>query len=254
MQKMSSTSEQSEPTPPPKTGAIAAYRFAWKVLKRHFLELVIILILSWLAALPLILTSESESTGTTLFTFAYLFMVLTPLQYGVDFAYLRAVLDRKPRIGDMLEFFNNYFNILIAVVLVHFFISIGFLLLIVPGIVLMCKLAFVPYLATFHRISALESIRLSWRMTRGYSWTIFRIWLMAIPLFLLGLAAVGVGVVVSAMWVTLANAALYYRAADQSEVLERYLANREQYAPRRETREPQTSGGNDKGLPNLLDR
>lgn len=244
---------------PPKLGAFAAYRYGWKVLKRYFLELLIILVLSWVASFPLMFSSESGIFETSnFFSFAYLILFLIPLGYGVDYAFLRAVLDKHPRIGDILEFFNNYTNVLAAGLLVHVFVSVGFLMLIVPGFIFMCKLAFVPYLVTFHRVSALESIRLSWRMTRGYAWTIFRIWLIAVPIYLLGLAALGVGVIVSAMWVTLANAALYYRAADQNDILKQFLTHRERYSSRKTSSNYDspsgTSSDQDSGLPNLLDR
>jgi hypothetical protein len=46
----------------------------------------------------------------------------------------------------MFAAFNNYLNAVLAYLLVTVIIIIGFVLLIIPGIIFACKLAFVPYL------------------------------------------------------------------------------------------------------------
>lgn len=197
---------------------------------------------------------DSGPTGTNYFVLGYLFLFFLPLQYGVDFAFLRAVQAEKPHIGDLLEFFNNYMSVIIAQVLVYAFTAIGMAMLIVPGLFIMCKLAFVPYLVTYERTDALEALRLSWRMTRGYAWAVFRIWLLALPIYLLGLLVFGVGLLVSIIWVTLAYTALYYRVAEDSELLQQYRSRRHSYATSSSYARRKPSKNSDKGLSNLLDR
>jgi uncharacterized membrane protein len=164
------------------------------------------------------------------------------------------VQDEKPYIGDILEFFSNYLSVIFAQMLVYAFIAIGLAMLVVPGLIIMCKLAFVPYLVTYERTDALESLRLSWRITRGHAWAVFRIWLLALPIYLLGLVVFGVGVLVSIMWVTLSYSALYYRVARDSELLQQYRSRRSEYTARSSHARREQSKTSDRGLSNLLDR
>ncbi len=224
-------------------------------MRRYFIELLVIVLLSVLAAIPMSFPiGDTGPTGTNYFVLGYFFLFFLPLQYGVYFAFLRAVQTEKPYMGDILEFFNNYISVIIAQVLVYTFIAIGLAMLIIPGIYIMCKLAFVPYLVTYERTDALEALRISWRITRGYAWTVFRIWLLALPIYLLGIIVFGVGVLVSMIWVTLSYSALYYRVAEDSELLQQYRSRQEEYATSSSHARREPSKTSDQGLSNLLDR
>lgn len=60
----------------------------------------------------------------------------------------------------------------------------------------------------------IEAIQESWRMTRGYTWRVFLVGLLAIPIDIVGLIFLGVGIIISVMWVSLAFAALYVAISD----------------------------------------
>lgn len=59
-------------------------------------------------------------------------------------------------------------------------------------------------------MKAVEAVKESWRMTGGYSWRIFLMVLLAIPIIIAGLICLVVGVIVSMMWLALALATLYH--------------------------------------------
>jgi len=245
----------TETSQPPKKGAWSCYRFGWRKFKRYFLELFLIAVISVLASLPMgIPVDEFLFNDSTFFILGYLFLLYLPLHYGIDFAFLKASKDESPRVGDILDFFNNYLSVVAAQLLVSLIVGIGFLLLIVPGIIFMCKLAFVPYLVTYERTDALEALRLSWEITEGYSWTIFRIWLLSIPLYLLGIALVGVGLIFSTMWIGLSYAGLYYHASEQSDILQDYHQRKRTYSKSTSRARREPGKETDQGLPNLLDR
>ena len=92
-------------------------------------------------------------------------------------------------------------------------ITFGLVLLIVPGIIFACKLAFTPYLVVDRKMEVIEAVKESWRMTGGHAWKVFFIGLLAIPIFILGLICLVVGVIISIMWITLAFASLYHAVA-----------------------------------------
>jgi uncharacterized membrane protein len=76
-------------------------------------------------------------------------------------------------------------------------IAIGFVLLIVPGIILSLGLAFVPYLVVERGLGPIESIKESWRITKGHKWQLALLFLALLGINLLGVLALIVGVFVS---------------------------------------------------------
>ena len=88
----------------------------------------------------------------------------------------------------MFAVFNrNYLSSVGAVILTGLFILLGFVLLIVPGIILAIRLSFVSYLVIDRKLSAWEAITTSWEMTKGHGWRIFGIFCLG-ALIVLGFA------------------------------------------------------------------
>ena len=59
-------------------------------------------------------------------------------------------------------------------------------------------------------LDPVAAIEKSWFMTRGHGWRIFGMFLLAIPMFLIGLLLIAVGAYFALMWVSAAFASLYY--------------------------------------------
>lgn len=185
-------------------GAVEAYAAAWPHLKRCFLELLL------LAVVWLVVSAPSGWFRHSLFGAAYDVAVLGPVGFGAMYAFLRAARGAVPEAGDLFEpFRRDYLQVVLAGLLVSVLIGIGFLLLVIPGIVALVRLAWVPYIVMDENMEAVAAVRASWERTRGYSWTILGIILLAIPILLLGLVLLGVGVIPALMWVHLASAGLY---------------------------------------------
>jgi uncharacterized membrane protein len=188
-------------------GVGSSYGNGWKQLWPHFLELFLILIIGWVIS----------GLGGFLLNLLVIFLsplfsvfVGMPLQYGISFAYLRAARGEKVEIADMFTGFKTYWNAIGASILTALIVIIGLIFLIIPGIYFACKLAFVPYLVVDRKMGCIKAIEESWRMTGGYGWKVFLIGLLAIPIFIAGLICLGVGVIISGMWVSSAFASLYY--------------------------------------------
>ena len=97
-----------------------------------------------------------------------------------------------------------------AWLIVGVIVGIGFVLLIVPGIIFACKLAFTPYLVVDRKMKVIDAVEESWRMTRGHAWKVFLVGLLAMPIALAGLMFCGVGIIIAIMWSKLAFASLYH--------------------------------------------
>jgi uncharacterized membrane protein len=201
---------------------VSSYQNAWRQLWKNFLELFLILIISFVISLPgAVVEFAGDTNGVsilTIFAIAYGILVEGPIGYGISFAYLKAARGDKLQTRDMFEAFRNYWNAVLASLLVGAIVSIGMVLLIIPGIIFAYKLAFTPYLVVDRKMGAVEAVKESWRMTGGHAWTIFFIGLLAGPIIIAGLLCLGVGVIVAIMWVALASASLYYAVSRLSEV------------------------------------
>lgn len=198
----------------PRVGS--SYSNGWQQLKKYFLELLLITVIGIVIAAPFgIFRDDVEVVGAGaavlgIFGFAYSLLIAQPVDYGISFASLRAARRDKLEIKDMFAAFKNYVNVVLANLLTGAIIIIGLVLLIVPGIIFACKLAFVPYLVIDRKMEAIEAVKESWRMTGGYAWKVFLIGLLAIPISIAGLICFGVGIIFALMWIRLAFASLYH--------------------------------------------
>lgn len=197
----------------------SSYGNGWRRLQDYFLELFLIIVIGFIVAIPVgwfDAAEETRAAGVTLLSvlsLAYGLLLLGPLEYGIAYVNLRAARSDQPKAGDILEVFKYYADAVLANILVGAIVCAGLILLIVPGIVFACKLAFTPYLVVDRRMKVIDAVKESWRMTDGYAWQVFFIGLLSIPIAFAGLICFGVGVIVSIMWIHLAFASLYHAVA-----------------------------------------
>jgi uncharacterized membrane protein len=229
-------------------GVGAAYSNGWRQLWRNFWELLLtgIIVLALTVPVAIIIGlifsvahmfSFSAVTGyfpdtfmwgytITIYVLEILYFV--PIALGIYFVYMTAARGDKVEFGNIFAAFKNYGNVILVAILyiiviggISFllsFISVGVPILgallnfiwFIIIVFLYCKLAFVPYLLLDRNMKAVDSLKLSWDMTSGHAWKIFLIGLLAIPIGFLGLLCLGIGVIISAMWVNTAFGSLYH--------------------------------------------
>ncbi len=204
----------------------SAYGFAWDRMKKFFLDLFLITVIVGVVYIPLAMTRSLDGRGTvggvilSIFGLAYWLLLLYPIDYGSAFVFLKAVRGDKFEVKDIFSPFENierYLNVILAEILKSAIIGIGMFLLIVPGIIFACKLAFVKFLVLDRNMSPVEAVKESWNMTEGYAVDIFLIGLIAIPLAIAGMICMGVGLIPVIMWVRCAFASMYYAVSKIGE-------------------------------------
>jgi hypothetical protein len=124
-----------------------AYSHAWAVLKADFWSLLLIGFLAWLlGGVVANVLGRLGGAGGGL-SALYQILVGTPISFGAAYAWLRAVRGSQPRVDDLFApFQRNWISAVLAGLLFELVIVVGFILLIIPGIFLMVRLAFVPFL------------------------------------------------------------------------------------------------------------
>ncbi|MDR0415665.1 MAG: DUF975 family protein [Prevotellaceae bacterium] len=129
-----------------------------------------------------------------IFQYAVMLLVIPPFTLGFIMFYLALSRGEKVSLDLLFKGFNSYTTALVANFLVFIFVFLWTLLLIVPGII-----AYLAYSQVFYiiadnpEISAMEALRRSKNMMRGYKWKLFCLGLRFIGWILLGVLTLGIG-------------------------------------------------------------
>lgn len=188
----------------------------WQVMKKYFFPLLIIVIIT--AIIQGLFKVEYKTDGqiNPLIGFAILlgiafFLFVQPIvMYGSNLIFLNAVRDREPDMKLLFSGFqHNYLNIVLANLITTIIVGVGFVFLIIPGIIFGCRLIFVPYLVMDKKLEAIKAVETSWQMTKGYGWTIFKLILMSILIVIGGLICLVIGVFPAIVWLASSWASMY---------------------------------------------
>lgn len=195
----------------------------WDTMKQYFLPLLLVVIIASVFDPPLkvLKTSTdmyaSEKILLEILGIAYLFLLVPIIKYGANYLFVQAVYDRKIELKDIFTGFNNYVNIVLVNLLVVSLIGIGMVALIIPGIIIACRLAFVSYLVMDKNLDPIAAIETSWKKTKGYGWEIFMLAITSIFIFFLGLLVFIVGVLPAVIWIKASFASLYRLVMHEEE-------------------------------------
>ncbi len=183
-----------------RPGVGSSYGNGWRQLWKYFLELLLISIIAFIIGLPSGMGGWAQGGAGAflgILAAAYGILVIGPIDYGVSYSYLKAARGDKLEIKDVFAAFQNYWNAVLANLLVGVIIVVGLILIIIPGIIFACKLAFTPYLVVDRKMEVIEAVKTSWRMTNGHAWKVFLIGLLAIPIGIAGMICLGVGIIIA---------------------------------------------------------
>lgn len=201
----------------PRNTVSGSYGYAWQQLGKHFLYFFVIALILSIADGPSSIGKDADTdvgpywVMLQVVVVAYWFLILPVIKYGGDLLYLQGSRNEKMDLTTLLSGFrDNYLGIVLARLLCFALIGIGFVFLIIPGIILACRMAFVSYLVMDKQLEPVAAIEKSWAMTRGYGWTIFWMALLGILIFIAGILCFIVGAFISYMWIKAAFASLYY--------------------------------------------
>jgi uncharacterized membrane protein len=148
----------------------------------------------------------------------YSFLVKPVFDYGGNMIFLQAVRRTKPDFEYLIKgFMENYLHIILANLLVFALVVLGLFALIVPGIIIGCRLAFVSYIIMDKKLDPIEAVELSWKLTKGHGWQIFFMGFVSIFIVIFGLIMLIVGIFPAIMWICSSFAALYESVLREKE-------------------------------------
>lgn len=119
-------------------------------------------------------------------------MFVISILYGIAYlliiiGVLRAAQGQKITLGGLWRELVDrwlWIKMVATFILLGLAIVIGFILLIIPGVILLWRLFLVPYILVDQKTTIEESFRQSWRTTRGHAWAIYSVILVSLLLSL----------------------------------------------------------------------
>jgi hypothetical protein len=148
----------------------------------------------------------------------YSFLVKPVFQYGGNIIFVQAVRKTKPDFDYLIKgFMENYLHIILANLLVFALVVLGLFALIVPGIIIGCRLAFVSYIIMDKKLDPIEAVELSWKLTKGHGWQIFFMGFVSIFIVIFGLIMFIIGIFPAIMWICSSFASLYESVLREKE-------------------------------------
>lgn len=203
--------------------ASACFEEAFSLLKKHFWMLILIVFVGSAIETPMWLMQQNKSylDGFNI-TFSilefiqvvYYFAIASVYSYGVIHVFTKVARKKNFVFEETFFGFKTYLRAILSKLLVVLIIGLGFVLFIVPGLFLACRLAFVPYLIMDKKHGVLDSLKLSFHMTKGYFWTILGMGILSFVFIILGLVLFGFGILISLVWINAAFAVLYNACED----------------------------------------
>jgi hypothetical protein len=148
----------------------------------------------------------------------YSFLVKPVFEFGGNMIFVQAVRKTKPDFEYLIKgFMENYLHIILANLLVFALVVLGLFALIVPGIIIGCRLAFVSYIIMDKKLDPIEAVELSWKLTKGHGWQIFFMFFVSIFIVIFGLILLIIGIFPAIMWICSSFASLYESVLREKE-------------------------------------
>lgn len=131
------------------------------------------------------------------------------MQPGFYVGMLRYVRSGEIKIADIFEHFGKFWRYLGLMILLVLGLLLGFLLLIIPGLILAARWSQAAYLLADENLGPLEALEKSWKRTEGATWQILVFVFLIVGINVLGLLALVVGLIYTIPLTWVAHSLLY---------------------------------------------
>ena len=192
--------------------ATQAIGVGWTQTKRQFFPLLGVMLTAWIVAyIPSALSSAlGDQAGALTFLLVLGGWILSLIvSLGVIKVSLQVSAGKKVEFSDLFSTLPYVLRYFVLSILMTLIILLGFIVFILPGIYLAVRLSYVPYYLLDKNTTVMETLRGSWAITKGRFWKIFVFGILNGLVMLLGLLALGIGILVSAPVTMVAQAAFY---------------------------------------------
>jgi len=199
----------------------SAIKFGWEIANRKIKFFIPLLILVY--GLLALLNSFSDSLKKESFLASFILNIISSLisiifGLGLIKISLKLCDGEEAKFSDLISQYKLFFRYLFASFLYGLITFLGFILLIVPGIILSIRLGFFDYLIVDKNSRIIESLKRSWEITKGNAWNLFLLYLLFAIINISGAFALIVGLFWSIPTTMLAEAFVYRKLSSQLKV------------------------------------
>ncbi len=189
-----------------------AIKFGWNTLKSHIGFFVGVVVIAFvMTAIPSGIASGLEESSPFLSRVIYFISYIVGL--GVNLGLIKVSLafasNEKATYSDLFSQFPKTLNYFIAHILYSIIVTVGLILVIVPGIIWGVKYALYPYFIVEKDVGPLEALKLSGTTTQGFKWDLFALYFLSALIVLLGAFVIFIGLFVAIPTVMVAQAYAY---------------------------------------------
>ncbi|MCX5782658.1 MAG: DUF975 family protein [Elusimicrobia bacterium] len=172
-----------------------AVRFGWEKVKARLLFFVLIsLTVIFVNVLPQI---SDQLWGPSLILGIVFFLIKTFIDIGMTKVSLNFVGDIKTEYSVLFSGMPYYLRYLGTVIVFMVLTLIGFILLIIPGIIVGVRLMFFGPLVIDKGLAPIEALKRSFEITKGKFWDLLLLSLIIFGINILGILCLGVGLLVT---------------------------------------------------------
>ena len=174
-----------------------AFVVAWQTFKERPLFIIGLFIITIVISSVMSSLAHHAVGGSLVLLNVLDFAVQILLGMGMTLILIRIYDNADTGYRDFFEPIPLFVSYIIATILTTIIVSIGFLLLVIPGIVASIALMFVPYLIIDRNMGPIEAIKESVNLSKGHMWNLLMLGLLIIGLNVVGVLAFGIGLLVT---------------------------------------------------------
>lgn len=184
----------------------------WEIFKKNWKFLILVtVIVGAVNFLPSFFQNQIKENfpAVNLVISLALWFVQLVFSIGLIVIAIKYVDGKKPKLEDLWQHYRLFINYFLGSLLYGLIVFAGLILLVVPGIIWAIKFHFYEYYIVDKKMGPLEALSASGKITKGNKWNLFLLGLIFFGLAILGLLALGVGIIIVAPVVMIANAYVY---------------------------------------------
>ncbi len=166
------------------------FKSVYEFIKKHYRILVIPYII--VSIIYFIFLEISNNYVDNFFTISFFIIFVGSFSTAVIYIVNSLYFDKNITTNNFILFMKNKtILVLISLLFIIIFTNIGFLLLIIPGIIISARLACVPLLISLDNVKLVNSFNLSYVYSKKYTWSLF------ICLLLISIIPIQFGLIIS---------------------------------------------------------
>jgi uncharacterized membrane protein len=196
------------------------FKDAWNIFKDKWQFViglgVLLFIVQWIVGG---VQTVFEDSALFLLVMVATMIVNLVIQMGFMKIYIKLADKKDAQISDLWSFTpSQVWNYLLGSLLYGIVVVLGLILLVIPGIYLMLKYMFTPYILVTKKVGPMKAMEMSAKMTDGQKFSIFGLAVAAVVINLLGALALGIGLIITIPVTYLSYALAYNTLAPKAKI------------------------------------